>query len=295
MAFKGTRAAQRPATSPRRSRRSAAISTPIPPRADRLLRQGAEGGRCRWRSISSPTSCSTRSSTRTSWSASAPWSCRRSARRTTRRTTSSSTISRRPPIPDQPMGRPVLGTAEIVGVAAARGDRRLYAAATTAPTPWCWPPPATSTTTGWSSWPSGCSTGLPAKAEARTARAAYQGGEHREERDLEQVHLVLGFPGLSLHRSGLSTPPRCCRPLLGGGMSSRLFQEVREKRGLVYSIYSFTSAYQDGGLFGIYAGTGESEVAGADAGAVRRDRPGGRRRRPRTRSPAPAPRSRPAC
>jgi len=43
-------------------------------------------------------------------------------------------------------------------------------------------------------------------------------------------------------------------------MSSRLFQEVREKRGLVYSIYSFTAPYMDGGLFGVYAGTGESEA-----------------------------------
>ena len=43
-------------------------------------------------------------------------------------------------------------------------------------------------------------------------------------------------------------------------MSSRLFQEVREKRGLVYSIYSFSAPYMDGGLFGIYAGTGESEA-----------------------------------
>jgi predicted Zn-dependent peptidase len=49
--------------------------------------------------------------------------------------------------------------------------------------------------------------------------------------------------------------------LLGGGMSSRLFQEIREKRGLVYSIYSFASPFKDGGLFGIYAGTGESEAA----------------------------------
>jgi predicted Zn-dependent peptidase len=49
--------------------------------------------------------------------------------------------------------------------------------------------------------------------------------------------------------------------LLGGGMSSRLFQEVREKRGLVYSVYSFTAPCMDGGLFGIYAGTGESEAA----------------------------------
>ena len=48
--------------------------------------------------------------------------------------------------------------------------------------------------------------------------------------------------------------------LLGGGMSSRLFQEVREKRGLAYSIYSFTGSFVDGGLFGIYAGTGAAEV-----------------------------------
>jgi predicted Zn-dependent peptidase len=47
---------------------------------------------------------------------------------------------------------------------------------------------------------------------------------------------------------------------VGGGMSSRLFQEVREKRGLVYSIYSFVSCYHDSGIFGIYAGTGENEA-----------------------------------
>ena len=47
----------------------------------------------------------------------------------------------------------------------------------------------------------------------------------------------------------------------GGGMSSRLFQEVREKRGLVYAIHSFAHGYRDGGLFGIYAGTGEEEAA----------------------------------
>ncbi|MBV8090514.1 MAG: insulinase family protein, partial [Alphaproteobacteria bacterium] len=47
----------------------------------------------------------------------------------------------------------------------------------------------------------------------------------------------------------------------GGGMSSRLFQEIREKRGLVYAIHSFVHGYRDGGLFGIYAGTGESEAA----------------------------------
>ncbi len=93
-----------------------------------------------------------------------------------------------------------------------------------------------------------------------TEPAAYRGGERREERDLEQVHLLLGFdaPGyLDDDYYALSL----LSMLFGGGMSSRLFQEVREKRGLVYSVYSFHSAFLDGGLFGIYAGTGEAEVA----------------------------------
>ena len=93
-----------------------------------------------------------------------------------------------------------------------------------------------------------------------TDPAAYRGGDRREQRDLEQVHLLLGFDGVGYldddyyALSALST-------LFGGGMSSRLFQEVREKRGLVYSIYSFHSAFMDGGLFGLYAGTGEKEVS----------------------------------
>jgi len=92
-----------------------------------------------------------------------------------------------------------------------------------------------------------------------TDAARYQGGDRREARDLEQVHLLLGFDSVGYldddyyALSALST-------LFGGGMSSRLFQEVREKRGLVYSIYSFHSAFLDGGLFGVYAGTGEKEV-----------------------------------
>ncbi|MCG5240382.1 M16 family metallopeptidase [Azospirillum doebereinerae] len=100
---------------------------------------------------------------------------------------------------------------------------------------------------------------LPSHAPPAAEAARYAGGDYREARDLEQMHLVLGFDGVGVHdpefyaHSVLST-------LLGGGMSSRLFQEVREKRGLVYSIYTFTGGYHDGGLFGVYAGTGEDEV-----------------------------------
>jgi predicted Zn-dependent peptidase len=91
------------------------------------------------------------------------------------------------------------------------------------------------------------------------AQSQYQGGHHADERDLEQVHLVVGFPSV-----GALDPDYYAHSLystvLGGGMSSRLFQEVREKRGLVYSIYSFASSYRDSGLFGIYAGTGEEDL-----------------------------------
>lgn len=89
--------------------------------------------------------------------------------------------------------------------------------------------------------------------------ARYTGGEYREDKTLEQAHLLLGLPGVAQLDDevyGINL----LATLLGGGMSSRLFQEVREKRGLVYSIYAFHSAYEDSGLFGIYAGTGEAET-----------------------------------
>ena len=90
--------------------------------------------------------------------------------------------------------------------------------------------------------------------------ADYLGGEYREKRDLDQAHIVLGFEAPGYGEPDYY-PAMLLSTLLGGGMSSRLFQEIREKRGLVYSIYSFTAPAVDGGLFGIYAGTGESEAA----------------------------------
>ena len=89
--------------------------------------------------------------------------------------------------------------------------------------------------------------------------ANYISGEYREEKDLEQIHLLLGFEGINYHDDDYYSL-LVYSSLLGGGMSSRLFQEIREKRGLVYGISSFSSSYTDTGMFGIYAGTGESQI-----------------------------------
>ncbi|BAU86477.1 peptidase, M16 family [Streptomyces laurentii] len=78
-------------------------------------------------------------------------------------------------------------------------------------------------------------------------------------RKTEQAHVVLGMPGLARtddRRWALGV----LNTALGGGMSSRLFQEVREKRGLAYSVYSYTSGFADCGLFGVYAGCRPSQV-----------------------------------
>ena len=101
---------------------------------------------------------------------------------------------------------------------------------------------------------------FPAEQPVTTEPASYAGGDRREQRDLEQLHLVLGFPGVVL---GDPDYYAACvlSTAFGGGMSSRLVQEIREKRGLVYAIHSFVHGYRDGGLFGIYAGTGEAEAA----------------------------------
>lgn len=101
---------------------------------------------------------------------------------------------------------------------------------------------------------------LPAYRPATADRARYVGSDFREERDLEQLHFILGFDGVGIHDEDYYA--HCVMStLLGGGMSSRLFQEIRERRGLAYSVHTFSGAYEDGGLFGIYAGTGSEQAA----------------------------------
>jgi len=90
-------------------------------------------------------------------------------------------------------------------------------------------------------------------------RPQAQAGIHVTTRNLEQVHLCLG----STFPSALEDeryPAALLNIILGGNMSSRLFQEIRENRGLAYSVYSFLSAYLDTGMLGIYAGVDRGQT-----------------------------------
>ncbi|EKF57579.1 MAG: M16 family metallopeptidase [Agrobacterium albertimagni] len=85
--------------------------------------------------------------------------------------------------------------------------------------------------------------------------AHYTGGESREERDLMDTQVLLGFEGKAYHMRDFYCS-QILANILGGGMSSRLFQEVREIRGLCYSVYAFHWGFSDTGIFGIHAATG---------------------------------------
>ncbi len=101
---------------------------------------------------------------------------------------------------------------------------------------------------------------LPAAQSTDSLTAIYEGGDKRTTRELEQAHLVLGFDGVAYGDADYYTA-QLLSTLLGGGMSSRLFQEIRERRGLAYSVFSFASSYTDGGVFGVYCGTGPNKLA----------------------------------
>ncbi len=97
----------------------------------------------------------------------------------------------------------------------------------------------------------------PAKPAPQAAK--FGGGSKLEARDLEQVHIAFALEGVPQRDPGLYSL-QVFTSILGGGMSSRLFQEVREKRGLCYTISSFHAPYSDTGMFGIYAGTDAEDV-----------------------------------
>jgi predicted Zn-dependent peptidase len=92
-------------------------------------------------------------------------------------------------------------------------------------------------------------------AEPVLEAARYTGGDVRESRDLMDAQVLLGFEGKAYHARDFYCS-QILANILGGGMSSRLFQEVRENRGLCYSVYAFHWGFSDTGIFGIHAATG---------------------------------------
>jgi predicted Zn-dependent peptidase len=109
--------------------------------------------------------------------------------------------------------------------------------------------------TAWSSWqPWG-----QALDVARTGPQHTPGGVHVDTKSTEQANVIIGVPGITHHderRWALSV----LNLVLGGGMSSRLFDEVREKRGLAYSVYSYVQSFSDAGHFGVYVGCQPSRI-----------------------------------
>jgi predicted Zn-dependent peptidase len=155
--------------------------------------------------------------------------------------------------PEHPLGRPILGTAErvsahdVAGIAYYRqrhyaGNRMVVAAAGNID-----------------------HRQLMAEVEALlggvkpvSSRAwqppRFAGGPSLAARPLDQTHVALGLPGVSYHDTDVYTM-QVLSGVLGGGMSSRLFQELREERGLCYAVYSYAASYEDSGILTVYAAT----------------------------------------
>ena len=101
----------------------------------------------------------------------------------------------------------------------------------------------------------------PVKAGSITERpqAAFSGGLSILEKPLDQAHVLMSFPAIGYRHPDIYAA-QILSIILGGGMSSKLFQQVREKHGLCYAVYAHISAFQDSGLFSVYAGTAPDKL-----------------------------------
>jgi predicted Zn-dependent peptidase len=165
-----------------------------------------------------------------------------------------------------PLGRPVIGTAEVISGVSPRALRGYHGAHYI---------PANIVVAGAGSIDHDKLVGLVQRAVDRRAdagagvpkpRTPLRGipapGLRFQRKDTEQYHVCLGAPGLSRSDSRRFAAS-ILDAILGGSASSRLFQEIREKRGMAYSVYSFGSHYAETGHLGIYVGTREENLAEA--------------------------------
>ena len=161
--------------------------------------------------------------------------------------------------PDQPLGRSILGTPATVRSFDGGKLRDYLAGIIARQTSWS-PLPGPSTMQPCSPRLRSALRGFNGPASPMPEPAKFGGGSHVEKRELEQVHIALALPGIAVTDPALYSL-QVFANILGGGMSSRLFQEAREKRGLCYSIYSFHMPYTDIGMFGLYAGTDAADAS----------------------------------
>ncbi len=161
--------------------------------------------------------------------------------------------------PDQPIGRPILGTPESVKAQSADSLRAYMAKHYSAPKMVVSAAGAVEHGRVVEQIAKQLAS-LPVAAAPAAQPARYVGGAEIGARNLEQAHLALGFEGRSFHAPDYYAL-QIFANVLGGGSSSRLFQEVREKRGLCYSVYAYHSPYSDTGMFTIYAGTDPRDSA----------------------------------
>jgi len=101
---------------------------------------------------------------------------------------------------------------------------------------------------------------LPNQTAKVLQPASFQGGEFRQKKSLEQVHFTLGIEGPTYRDPAIYTA-QIYASIMGGGMSSRLFQEIREKRGLCYTVFAQAGAYEDTGMITLYAGTAADQIS----------------------------------
>jgi predicted Zn-dependent peptidase len=160
--------------------------------------------------------------------------------------------------PDQPMGRSILGTPETVRSFDRRRLRAYLARNYRAPDMVLVAAGAVEHRAILAEVERRFS-GFDGPAAPVPTPARFDGGARIETRDLEQAHIALALEGVPTRDPSLYSL-QVFTIVLGGGMSSRLFQEVREIRGLCYAIYAFHAPYTDTGMFGLYAGTDAADV-----------------------------------
>jgi predicted Zn-dependent peptidase len=167
--------------------------------------------------------------------------------------------------PGQAMGRPILGPAESVQALGA-GDLRAFVAGHYAPERMILSAAGAVDHDEIVTLAEKLYGDMTPGKAAAVEPAHFLGGERREVKKLEQAHLALAFEGPA-QTDDAAYAGQVLATALGGGMSSRLFQEAREKRGLCYTIFAQTSAYADTGSLTVYAGTGAREI-GALTGLI---------------------------